>query len=614
MEWTWAPTAGLLAAILCAGCGDVPRTETDAGSDAGADLGRAAPPNFGACPAGWELAGEALRARCVPVLDESVGCGDATARFPSSPGCERIGVSCSAAEYPGALPTDRSVVYVRAGASDGDGTQAAPFGTIAAAIAAAPDRAAIAIARGHYRENLVLGRDLSLIGACADETVIEGAALGTEVIAALGPARLQDLLIEATGAVGLLVDNAVVEARSILIDGAALAGVVVTGSSAHLNAERLLVTRTQPAAGSLAMYGSAGLLLQSGAHATVRHAAFEENVFDGILVEGSHVVFEDVVVRRTVATVDGRGGHGLHLQSGASAEVVASLFDLNHEAGISVAVNSMLRMRHSIVRHTQPNVGRPVAIGVNVQDGATATIETSTLEANDYFAAHAEDVGTSVVLRDVLIAGTTADVEGAGLGLTVTHGARVTAERVALIANRNVGLVLWGRDTHLEASDLTVADTGPDPVYGDFGRGIEVTSGATFSVMRLLLERNREAGINVNRGSRATLADAIVRGTLARDCASTTCPESPLGMGVVVFERGVLSMERFEISENALAGAQLVDGEMQLRDGVVRAHPIGMNIQLPGVEIADVVQRVRFLDNERNLARDALDTPVAFVP
>jgi hypothetical protein len=511
---------------------------------------------------------------------------------------------------------DRPILYVRSDTASGNGTRSAPFASIGEAIAAAPNGAVIAIAKGRYRENLEFNRGLSLIGACASETILENASPSDmpAIVVAGGSAHLEHLRIDAGGFVGLLVDGAQVETTSLIVADAALAGIQVSGTSASLNATDMWITRTQQAAGPFAAYASAGLVVQSGANARVQRTALEDNVFDGILVaDGASVFLEDVAVRRTQPNAENQGGHGLHAQANANVEVFASVFDLNHEAGISMT-SSTLRLRRSVVRRTQPNPTRPVAFGINAQSGAMVSIEASALEDNDYVAAHGEDVGTNIELRDVLIIGTTAHVEGAGLGLTITDGARANVERLALLQNHSIGLALWGRGTHLEALDLTVSETGPDPVYGDFGRGIEITNGATMNATRVLLDRNREAGLSVNREARATLVDAMVRGTLARDCATTSCPESPLGMGIVVFDQGELSIGRFEISTNALAGAQMVDGEMRLFDGIIRAHPIGLNIQSPGVEIADLVERVMFLDNDRNLARDAFEAPAAFVP
>ncbi len=74
-------------------------------------------------------------------------------------------------------------VYVdAAGGSGGDGSQGSPYQTIGAAITYAEGQSAadpaIYIAAGTYTENLTITQSMSLIGAAADTTIIDGASSG----------------------------------------------------------------------------------------------------------------------------------------------------------------------------------------------------------------------------------------------------------------------------------------------------------------------------------------------------------------------------------------------------------------------------------------------------
>ncbi|NIS34721.1 MAG: hypothetical protein GWN73_30450, partial [Actinobacteria bacterium] len=82
-----------------------------------------------------------------------------------------VGDPCPAGDFPTALPAG-PVRYVRPGATGGDGTMASPFGTVADALAGAPDGVVIALARGTHAEAVSIAANATLVGACAAETTI----------------------------------------------------------------------------------------------------------------------------------------------------------------------------------------------------------------------------------------------------------------------------------------------------------------------------------------------------------------------------------------------------------------------------------------------------------
>src|SRR5262245_17734248 len=155
------PLTHLVVSVALFGCGkDFPRSGVDAGTeDAGPGFEPDPPaaPGFVPCPDGWrEVAdpGSPGLVTCDPWPES--GPEDCTApdeaHFPGEPGCRRVGTACPAGDWAEDIPGGSTVLYVRAGAAGGDGSLALPFGSVGAAVAAAPDDAVIAISKGTFNE------------------------------------------------------------------------------------------------------------------------------------------------------------------------------------------------------------------------------------------------------------------------------------------------------------------------------------------------------------------------------------------------------------------------------------------------------------------------------
>ena len=148
---------------------------TDMGPDAGADAGLAiaepaspaqpgqpSPAVLIPCPVGWREVEEAsgVVARDPwPAAGYPVDCAWDGVTLPGSPGCVRVGTLCAVDGWPTELPTNRPIVYVDDSAGPGgDGASSGTaFASIAAATAAAPDGAVIAVATGQYDETVSAG-------------------------------------------------------------------------------------------------------------------------------------------------------------------------------------------------------------------------------------------------------------------------------------------------------------------------------------------------------------------------------------------------------------------------------------------------------------------------
>ncbi|MCZ7686077.1 MAG: DUF1565 domain-containing protein [Sandaracinaceae bacterium] len=144
--------------------------------------------------------GHALRA--LPEAGAS-SCAGGEAHFQGEAGCAPLG-ACPAGEWADGLGGD--VLFVRAGASGGDGSRASPFGTIAAALAAARAGTIVALSKGSFDEAVVLSSGVSLRGACAAETRLTAAGSGGAVVEVTASgAALEGLTIAGADRIGLRV-------------------------------------------------------------------------------------------------------------------------------------------------------------------------------------------------------------------------------------------------------------------------------------------------------------------------------------------------------------------------------------------------------------------------
>lgn len=140
---------------------------------------------------------------------------------------------------------------------------------------------------------------------------------------------------------------------------------------------------------------------------------------------------------------------------------------------------------------------------------------------------------------------------------------------------------------------------------------MQVAEGARSTVTRGLVERARGVGVAVGtEGASLVLTDVTVRETAARRCVTTTCMEGGAGIGVSALEGAALRVERFDLADNALVGAQVASGaSVDLVGGVVRGNPVGVNVQVPGYDLGRLTRDVVYVDNGTNL-----DSTVLFVP
>jgi hypothetical protein len=369
------------------------------------------------------------------------------------------------------------------------------------------------------------------------------------------------------------------------------------GTTLRLRDAAVRDTRAPEADGSDGL----GLLLRLGATAAVERALFERNrgfavVADG---EGAALDFHDAVIRDTLSDQgDGAFGLGLNVQDGASATARGALIERNRVLGVFVGgAGAMLELKDAVVRDTmaQDGDGR-FGRGLEVNLGATAVVERVLVEGNRDHGVLADGPSSTIELRNAIVRDTL------GRGMSVQLGAGAIVENVLLERNRETGLLAGGADVALEVRDVVVRDTRPAEGDGRGGRGLIVQQGAAAVVERALLERNLEIAALASRSdTMLVLRDAVVRDTLPAACAPACVSGLNYGAGLASVNDARLTIRRFRLEANDLCGLLLgSNGEADLDSGVVSGHVVGACLQqVPGFDTGRLLNDVQYVDNGR---------------
>ncbi|MCB9596867.1 MAG: hypothetical protein H6719_29360 [Sandaracinaceae bacterium] len=607
-----------------------------------------APPVFTPCPAGWSTvsSGEGFEV-CEPPT--SPPCAPGTERFVDEAACAPIGAACPTDEW-AEPPASGAAVYVRAGATGGSGTRAAPYGTIADAIVRAPPGATLLLARGTYDETLDVFGGLTVRGACAAETILAPSSGGITVRAAERGITLTDVTIRPASDATAVEVTGELTLRSVVVERAVDEAILVVDGGA-LDASRIAVRDI----GSTAAESGRGLTVTNGT-ATVDGAIFERCPGGAILASrDSHVVARAVLARESGGAL--LGAPQIIAQGiGGSLEIRDSVVEDGVGAGLFVSEDGSLRADQVVVRRNRhrPEMANATAgvfgrsrgrfegtrvrvldsdfLGFAFAEDATAQIEDTfvggvvtadldgepiaigllysgpDLTARRLVIRDVERIGVQIegaalLLEDVSMArtgeGATTDYQP--MGFTQLEG-DATLRRVRVAEARGAGI--FSVSSTLTLEDVAVVDT-PGIEDGRFGRGVEIDQGSA-TLSRVLVEAAREIGVYVSGGARVD-ADALrVVMTRGRDCQDTTCADAPGGLGLATVDATV-SARGIDIDGARLCGVMVTGptAELDLRGGRIASATVGACVQVEGYDLSRLTDGVEYRDN--GIPLDATD-------
>ncbi len=644
---SWATGTMLVFGIGCAGCGDetpapdggAPDGGPDSGSDSGVPgpnipwLAEGVPPIMLApCPEGWREVAVNGVSECDPYPEAGPAtCEAGEAHFPGESGCRPIGEACPTGDYADSLPTppptDGSVVYVKAGATaGGDGSYAMPYGALSELrwTWLSPG-ATVALAKGTYEGTLHVKEGVRIVGACVRETRVTGdtgfdSSVAT-TISGVGEARVENLTIGAAAQEGLRVTGGhSITLEGVLVERTRGAGIAIADTDSVVTLRDTVIRDTQPRAGDDG-FGQ-GINLHSGAQLTAVRLLVQGNRTTGIIAgdEGTTVDLTDSVIRDTEPRAsDGRFGTGVAIQYGAQLSATRLLVQSNHGGGLfAIGDGTAVNLADTIIRDTMSRVSDGMfGDGIELQDGAQLSAARLVVRGNQSIGIFADGDGTAVDLTDTVVRNTaprTSD-DAFGRGIGVQQGAQLTAARLLVERNHELGIALTGDATTANLSDIVIRDTEPRASDDSLGRGIQVEHGARLEGDRLVIENSREFGVSAVDGADADLRDVSITRVARAACASTTCPEEVHGHAVVVVGAAI-RLTRFQVREADTCGVLVATNAtfsapaaLDLESGVVSEAEIGACIQVEGYDTARLTNDVEYRDNGINLDSTTLPLP-----
>jgi len=501
------------------------------------------------------------------------------------PGCIVIGDPCPEGDWPEDLPTD-NIRYVTPGGTGDGRTKETAAGSIQQMLndtgplsGATPNGYTIALSKGVFEEHLVVNRRQNLIGACVRDTVISGQDPSRDAVVFVtgsGGGMLQNILF--TGeANGVWVWNTTTDVMitGVIIEKATNVGLTVSGSK--LIADRIVIRDTEPLANGA--FGI-GLQVDSAAEVDFTRGYLSRNHYIGVLagMPETEVRLESVIIEDTRSQIsNGLGGAALSVQAGGAVQVARAMMLRNQQVGLNAeGVGTNLVLEDVVISETRSQASDlTLGRGVNVQGGAALELRRGLLRNNRDAGAFVLGDASQATFEDLTIEDTLSQesdgIRGRGLGV---QGGVVSVTRGLIRRNREVGVLVALSGATAVFEDLLIEDTQSQALDGSLGRGLSAQTGASVSLSRGLIRRNREVGVYLSHdGTSIQMNDTRVMDTRVALCAedpALTCAleeAQGFGDGILVLGGGHLQLQDTESIDNTRVGLYLYDTDGSGFDG-----------------------------------------------
>jgi hypothetical protein len=386
---------------------------------------------------------------------------------------------------------------------DSDGSQLKPASTLATALALVSPGGRIALAAGNYSEALALDFPVEIVGRCPSLVHLSGAAptpypySATVLVDGTENVVLRRMRIGGAG-VGVLAVNADVELAGVHVREANTAGVIgVMGT--RLVADHLLVERTS--ADTNGNFGH-GIDVELAAEVALTRSALLENRASAIFAAdpGTRITLDDSVVARTLPQASDLGfGRGADVQQQATLALTRSALLENREVALQVMNDgTTVTVSESLIARTLPrDTNQTNGRGVNAQQGATLTLWRSALVENRDITLFIAHDGTNVTLSESLIARTQPQVNDleTGRGVDVQQGATLTVEASALLENHETAINATNAGTRVIIVESLLAHNRPEESSQTIGTGAFASGEAYLELLSSAVLDNVTAGV-----------------------------------------------------------------------------------------------------------------------
>lgn len=574
----------VLACAACDGAAPVPDASAPDGAAAREPLPPAPPtapalPALTPCPAGWSVATIAGVEACEPFGGvDAARCGAEDVLVPGGSGRCEPALACPAGAWPDDSPAD--AVYVRAGATGGDGSPDRPLGTLAEAVSlASASGRALVLGEGELTGGVQIRNIPAIVGLCPARTRIVDAVTTNSAALIVRAGTVTIRGVHLTGALyglwltsGALatVDGVVAEGPSSAIrldGGATLEATRARAESPSTNdltdptlrlgpgATATLRSSTLVGGGSLA-YGyrraadpddaHATLTLEDSAlldapigvagrlDATLRRCAIERVGVGVVTISPRTTVLEDVRAR---SVAEAAGPDGAFIQgAGGTTEL------------------------HRVVVSGVARGAAILALGSLAPDAVVTGEDVVVDDVAGDAAVHAEEGGSLTLRRVVIDRARGTAIQAGGGGRAMIEDATLTTSGTG--SDGTHGSAVAGRDegTHVDVVRAVARPRGYAlalvggaggavsdlDVEGGLGLGVQCDPGAGCVERAELLSIERARARGLERyglaviGARASARDLDVDGVSAPGSAAAP------GLGVVAYA-GSLAIERLRV-------------------------------------------------------------------
>lgn len=574
-------------------------------------------PDFGSCPAGWEVSmisvassrGATLSFSICELPPSDAACPAGEARFVS--GCRPI-AACGAEAWP-TVPADPAVRYVHPLGS-GDGlSSAAPIGSVAEARRSGGR--IFLLTRAVYAESLSLGDREELHGLCTESVIAPPAGQpaisargrgvrlerltlvgGSNQLDLDGGAEVQASQLALSGSSSVAVSvrgGAILRLAHSEIRGSGLAAVHAVSSSVSL-VDAALIDSQGPAAvvvarsstltalrTAIAYLGSQrGQGVLNAGQLSLRETLVDRPRWRGVHGQiGSKTTLRDVVVRDIQAGEVELRGYGA-LIYGGQLDAQRLRIDGAAGTGLGLMLESRATLADLVVRDSAAPVSR--AENTFFHDATVALMDRAFLQRAHGVSIYAVGEGTILRIRDLVI------VDGieTGSGADVAHarGIQIAADAALELSRAFLGNNDWDGVGFLSASARrsTIADVVSE---GNGHSGIWVQGQRTVELSRVELCDNAIYGLEVGETTYATVVNATDVHTLG-------------GSKGIRLSSGSLDVRRFIVDGASQAGVDLAFVESaRLHHGLIARSAAGLTLYKEGTELAPILDRVRFEAN-----------------
>lgn len=531
-----------------------------------AEVVPAASPNLLPCPAGWPEVQVFRRdgtpiAACEPLPNGERDCELEEAQFPGDTACHLIGRPCPAGDWPDQIPGGR-VLYVRQGGSGPqDGTRAAPYRSIHAAIDARGIGAVtIALAKGTYSGSVELPRNVTITGACVAETVLTVPDFGIDfgIVNALFPfVELNNVRIRGSRP-GIWAHGGEITVRDVVIESARGGGMQATAGG-KITARNVSINGVVPnsdedlAAGALSY---AGIL------------DFDRAMFRNIRGNSVHaqetessVVMKNVSFREHLGLEDSpQLGRAFHIVSGGQVTLLDSVITHTKDSAINIAGEESRMTLHNVVMRDVDGLGENTGTAIQSALGATVIGSKLWIERAHNSSVHAE-LGGILRLSDVILTDVGPDPESRRYGrhVNVLTGGRVSLARAYLARALEIGIFANSATATLSLTDVRVEEMLGEAVERTGGAGVTLQDGATSTITRLHIEGARNVGLLANDGV-IEAEDVVVQEM------GSQLSDGKLGVGIASQDGGSITLKRARVDRARHYGVAASEGSLHATD------------------------------------------------